>query len=122
MLLLDKLAERQIEQHIENTDCTANALVGQALDLTVDMHVPSQVRALYRILKQSGFVPAEVALHNEIKSLNQLLSCVTCGQERGRAARRLQALELQLELRGRGITPRPVGEYQQQLLQRMDEK
>lgn len=121
MLLLDKLAERQIEQHIETTDCGANTHAGQALDLTVDMHVPSQVRALYRVLKQSGFVPAEVAMHNEIRSLNQLLSCVTCEQERGRAVRRLQVLELQLELKGRGVTTRPLGEYQQQLIQRMDD-
>lgn len=121
MLLLDKLAERQIEQHIETADCGANTYARQALDLTVDMHVPSQVRALYRVLKQSGFVPEEVALHNQIKSLNQLLSCVTCEQERGRAARRLQALELQLELKGRGISARPVGEYQQQLMQRMED-
>lgn len=120
MLLLDKLAEHQIERHIEATDCGANTHAGQALDLTVDAHVPPQVRALYRVLKQSGFVPAEVALHNEIKSLNQLLSCVTCEQEQGRAARRLQALELQLELKGRGMTVRPTDEYQQRLVQRMD--
>ena len=120
MLLLDKLAERQIDQHIKNTDCAANTHTGQVLDLTVDMHVPPQVRGLYRVLKQSGFVPTEVALRSEIKSLNQLLSCVTSEQERGWAARRLQALNLQLEIKGRVISP--GGEYQQQLMQRMNDK
>lgn len=121
MYLLDQLAEQNITRHLEQDDPSQNTFCGQVLDLTVDAHVPTEVRALYRVLKQSGFVPAEVALHNEMKSLNQLLSCVTCEQERGRAARRLQALELQLELKGRGITTRPVGEYQQQLIQRLDD-
>lgn len=120
MFLLDKLAERQIEQHLESTDSSSNTYVGQALDLSVDAHVPPQVRALYRVLKQSGFVPAEVALHNEIKSLNQLLNCVTCEQERGAAARRLQVLNMQLELKGKAISPKPIAEYQQQLVQRLD--
>jgi|GEM_PF-2147038 len=119
MLLLDKLAERQIEQHLENTDCGLNPYVGEALDLSVDAHVPAQVRALYRVLKHSGYVPAEVALHNEIQSLTQLLTLVTCEQERGRAARRLQMLNTQLEMRGRAMATKPIAEYQSQLLDQL---
>ena len=121
MLLLDKLAERKIEEHIASNDCSQNSFVGEALDLSIDAHVPAQVRALYRVLKHNGYVPAEVELRNEIRNLNQLMSSITCEHERGRAARRLQLLSTQLETHGRSIYPRAVADYQQRLLEHMSE-
>ncbi|MGB0866103.1 MAG: DnaJ family domain-containing protein [Granulosicoccaceae bacterium] len=122
MLLLDQLAEQKIKDHLARVEPGESALCGQALDLTVDAHVPSEVRALFRVLKHSGFVPPEVALRNEVNSLNQLLSCVTCEQERGRVARRLQVLHLQLESQGRSLASKPLAEYQEQLANRLDDQ
>lgn len=123
MLLLDKLAEQQIERHLEQTDCSENSYLGQALDLSVDAHVPAQVRALYRVLKHNGYVPAEIALRDEIQSLTQLLSCVTTNdQQRGQAAKRLQLLQLQLESNGQSRSRKSLlesAEYQSQLLEKL---
>ena len=119
MLLLHELAEREIEQHLKSADASDNAFAGRALDLSVDMHVPSQLRALYRVLKHNGYVPAEVELRNEMQCLSQLLMAVSCEAERGRAAQRLQVLQMQLENNGRAISPKPIAEYQQQLLEQL---
>ncbi len=121
MLLLEQLAERQIEKHIATEDGATNGYRGQAIDLSVDAHVPTQLRALYRVMKHNGFVPAELSLQQEIQHLSQLMRGLSDEDERGRAARRLQLLETQLEMQGRAITPRPAGEYQQQLLHHMGE-
>ncbi len=121
LLLLDKLAERKIEEHIASCDCAQNSFAGEALDLNIDALVPVQVRALYRVLKHNGYLPAEVVLRNEINSLNQLMHSITCVQERGYAAKRLQLLNTQLESQGRALSPKPIADYQQQLLERMHE-
>lgn len=120
MLLLDQLAEQKIQDHLSRVDPRQSELCGQALDLDVDAHVPSELRALYRVLKHSGFVPPEVALRDEINSLTRLLGCVADEGERGRVARRLQVLQLQLESRGaKGQGSGLLAEYRDQLTQRL---
>lgn len=121
MLLLDQLAEQKIQSHLSQVDPRESSLCGQALDLDVDAHVPSELRALFRVLKHGGFVPAEVALRNEMQSLNRLLTAVTCHEERGRVARRLQVLQMQLESNGRSLSNKPLATYHGQLADRLDE-
>lgn len=120
MYLLDQLAEQKIAQHLEQQNPSDNRFCGQALDFSQDAHVPAEVRALYRVLKHNGFVPAEVAIHKEIQNFTQLLNQAVSEEERGLAAKRLQLLNAQLEMRGRSLSVRPMAEYQQQLVRQMD--
>ena len=78
---------------------------GKPLELDDDSHVPEEERAAYRLLKNSGFVPPELA---EISEINALLAQIErdgyAGDEDGVAGKRLRALLVKLELAGRPAT------------------
>jgi hypothetical protein len=71
---------------------------GKPLELDDDSHVPEEERAAYRLLKNSGFVPPELA---EISEINALLARIErdgyAGDNGGVAGNRLRALLVKLE-------------------------
>lgn len=71
---LDALAERRIAE--AQADGVFDALpgAGKPLALDDDALVPEELRAAYRILKNSGFVPAEVEALRELHEVEQALS------------------------------------------------
>lgn len=73
MLLLEKLAENIITEAVERGDLSGLPGEGQPLVLDDDTAIPAELRAGYRILKNSGFLPAEVAKRAEVKQLEALL-------------------------------------------------
>lgn len=46
---------------------------GQPLQLDDDSHVPEELRAGYRLLKNAGYLPPELAMRKEAIELNDLL-------------------------------------------------
>ncbi len=50
--------------------------------------ISTELRMAYRILKNAGVVPGEVALRAEVADVETLLRALPPGQERDRAARR----------------------------------
>lgn len=62
MSLLDQLAEKHILAAQRQGDLDNLAGAGQPLQLDDDSHVPAELRASYRILKNSGYLPPELEL------------------------------------------------------------
>lgn len=78
---------------------------GQPLALDEDPLLPEELRLAYRLLKNAGYLPPELAQWAEV---NQLLGAVTRAElsdgEQRATDRRLRALLIQLELSGRGAS------------------
>jgi hypothetical protein len=90
---------------------------GRPLDLDDDLHVPEEERAAYRLLKNSGFVPPELA---EISEINALLAQIERDEYAGDGAqsKRLRALLVKLELAGRPATAQNAWRAYEQALQK----
>jgi len=100
---IDALVERHIENAIARGEFDRLPGAGKPLPLDDDALVPAELRAAYRLLKNSGYVPPEL---EQVSEVNQLLAAATRGEvdADGPRARRLRALLVQLELAGRSAT------------------
>lgn len=100
-----KIAEAQRAGAFDNLPGT-----GKPLDLDDDKLVPEDVRMAYRILKNAGFVPAEIEERKEIADLRKLIDATADHPERKRAIAKLAILEARIEARG-GTLPRASDYY-----------
>jgi len=96
MHLLDQLAEGRIEEAIEQGALDDLPGVGRPLELDDDTMVPEHLRTAYRILKNSGHLPQEVAAHSEIRDVESLIGRLQDGEQRAAAAKRLSLLRARL--------------------------
>ena len=71
--MFDEIAERKIAEAIERGDFDDLPGAGRPLQLDDDAHVPEDLRAAYRILKNAGYVPPEVQTLNRIAELERLV-------------------------------------------------
>ena len=102
---LHKIAERKIEQAIAD---------GRGPDLSHwrnkplpedDMkNVPPDLRIAYKMLKNSGYIPEELALHKAIIRTEELLARATDEREKYNQLKKLNYLKFKLESsRGRPL-------------------
>ena len=118
MFSLELIAEAKIAEAVRAGAFDNLPGAGRPLDLEDDRMVPEESRLAYRILRNSGFVPAEIETRREAVSLRRLLAAATDDAEKSRAAARLTVIEMALEAaRGQGL-PR-VGAYRALLLARI---
>ena len=94
---LDRLAEQHIQDAIQRGELDALTGMGRPLQLDDDSMVPPELRAAYRLLKNAGFLPPELALYKEIKAAEELLLHIDDPDARCRALARLQVLRTKLE-------------------------
>jgi seryl-tRNA synthetase len=73
LLFFRKLAEERIREAMENGDFEDLQCKGKPLDLKEDPFVPEELRVVYKILKNAGFLPKEVELRKEIAQLEKYL-------------------------------------------------
>ena len=101
MLLIDSLAEEQIQSAIRRGDF--DDLPGQGRPLPPDdsSAVPEELRVAYRLLKNAGCLPPELSLRSEISQLDNLLQRVDSDSEQRELRQRLRLLKLRLALCGR---------------------
>lgn len=122
MWLLDQWAERHIldaQRQGEFDDLPGS---GQPLKLDDDSHVPPELRAAYRMLKNAGCLPPELEQRKEAIELSQLLTTVKEGTAaHADYARRLALLELKLRQAG-ASTEFLRGDYAERLMQKMKEE
>jgi len=105
------LADAKIAAAIEAGELANLPGAGKPLDLGEDPLVPEDLRVAWRFLKNSGFVPPEIAERRERVALVGLLATIEDEGERRRAAARLALLELRREAAGgaaAGRVPRRV--------------
>ena len=76
MLFPDKIAEDIIKAAVARGEF--DNLPGQGKPIVFDdtSGIPEELRAGYRILKNSGYLPPEIALRSEIKRVEELLCCL----------------------------------------------
>ncbi|OXM16080.1 DnaJ family domain-containing protein [Paenibacillus herberti] len=79
MDFLYRIAEEKIREAMERGELCDLKGKGKPLELDDLSHVPEELRAGYRLLKNAGMVPEEVQLSRDISSLNGLLAL--CGDE-----------------------------------------
>lgn len=96
MNAIERIAEQRILEALERGEFDHLPGAGKPLDLDADRDVPAELRAAYRILKNSGFVPPEIELRRDIASAEQLLTQALSSAERRAASRRLEFLFLKL--------------------------
>lgn len=109
---VDALAEARIAEAMARGEFDNLPGSGRPLKLDDDRHVPEELRAGYRLLKNAGFVPREVQWRREIHRLQDLLAAVDDAVERDRALRRLNYLQSRLgHTRGRTADLRAERDY-----------
>lgn len=96
MNLLDRLAEAQLEEAIERGVFDHLPGAGEPLRMDDDSMVPEGLRAAYRILRNSGYLPREVTIYSEIRNAESLIGRMTEGHERAAAVKRLSLLRARL--------------------------
>lgn len=118
MDIVDQIVERRIAEAIERGEFEGLPGEGRPLELEDDPLVPAELRVAYRILKNAGFVPEEIQLRAEIRSVEQLLAHATDCEERAATAARLRLL---LERLGsnRALPLQAEAQYFERLLERV---
>lgn len=114
-----ELVEKRIQAAMEEGAFDDLPGAGEPLALEDDAMVPEDMRLAYRILKNSGYLPEEIALRREIASIHQMLGEALDGEERRLANKRLALLRTRLAASG---GERPVhldGEYRDRITRRL---
>ncbi len=96
MSLIDKLVEQKLLAAIARGDFDNLQGQGKPLVLSDDSAVPEELRAGYRILKNAGFIPAELAHRKEIKRLEALLQYVKTDSEKKALLLKVSLIKSQL--------------------------
>jgi hypothetical protein len=98
--MLDFLAEQAIQDAIARGELDGLPGAGRPLALDDDALVPEELRLAYRILKNAGYVPAELETLKEIDQLEALVSGVDLdAAARARAVKKLALLRTKIEAR-----------------------
>lgn len=92
MLTLDAIAERRIREAQERGEFDDLPGTGAPLEPEDNALVPEELRAAYRILRNSGFLPPELQVYGEIREVEQLLQRVGDDVERARLMSRINFL------------------------------
>lgn len=74
MWLIDQLAEQHISEAQKNGELDNLPGSGKKLELDDDSHVPKELRAAWRLMKNAGFLPPELEIRREAIELNELLA------------------------------------------------
>lgn len=101
MWLVDELAEQHIKAALEKGELSNLPGSGKPLQLDDDSHVPPELRAGYRLLKNAGFLPPELELRREAMEVNDLIRQLDPEDHRYQDhCHRLQLLALRLRRAG----------------------
>lgn len=101
MSLLDQLAEKHILAALRQGELDNLPGSGKPLQLDDDKHVPAELRAGYRILKNSGFLPPELEMRREALELHELLRTLDSEEDRyQQQEKQLRLLEMKLKQAG----------------------
>lgn len=120
MFLFQRLAEQRIEEAKEDGAFDDLPGEGEPLELEDDSMVPEELRTAYRMLKNSGHLPPELAPNAEIREIEDLLQRVDDPEEQGRAKARLEVLVERVQLgRGRHSSLKTEQTYKEKLLAKL---
>ncbi len=117
MWLIDQLAEQHIREAQEKGELAGLPGEGAPLLLDDDSHVPPELRASYRLLKNAGYLPPEMEMRREAVELGGLLHGLHSDDKHyEHYSKRLRLLEIRLKQAGMN-TDFLTGHYRQALCQ-----
>ena len=96
MSLIDKVAEEKIKQALERGELQDLPGEGEPLQLDDDSQIPPELRAGYRLLKNAGFIPPEVALRKEIAQVESLIQMAHATEQKNKLCKKLNYLTMKL--------------------------
>ncbi|URQ61165.1 DUF1992 domain-containing protein [Pantoea alhagi] len=118
MWLIDQLAEQHIREAQQRGELQGLPGEGAPLVLDDDSHVPPELRAGYRMLKNAGYLPPELEIRREALELNDLLKQLDPDEiAQSDHLKRLRLLEIKLLQAGLN-TDFLSGEYRNAIAQR----
>lgn len=122
MWLLDQWAERHIRDAQQQGEFDNLPGSGEPLRLDDDSQVPAELRAGYRLLKNAGCLPPELAQRKEALALADLIKTVQQDDPDYQMLSRRLAL-LELKLRQAGLSTEFLnGEYADSLRKKIGEE
>lgn len=122
MWLLDQWAERHISDAQKRGELDHLRGSGEPLVLDDDSHIPTELRAGYRLLKNAGCLPPELELRREAVGLYDLIKGIQKDDPRhAEMSRQLTLIEFKLRQAGMN-TDFLHGEYCEKLMQRINEE
>ncbi|MEZ6878493.1 DUF1992 domain-containing protein [Enterobacter sp. KBR-315C3_2022] len=122
MWLLDQWAERHIVDAQNRGELDNLRGRGEPLVLDDDSHIPADLRAGYRLLKNAGCLPPELELRREAVGLADLIKGIQKDDPRYvEISRQLKLIELNLRQAGMS-TDFLHGEYSEKSMQRINEE
>ncbi len=121
MFPIDEIAERRIAEAMDRGEFEGLPGAGKPLRLEDDCLVPEELRAAYRLLKNSGYLPEEIRLRREISEIETLLNLIDEPAARDRATRKLRLLETRLGLTGRASPLSQDLDYRMKIIAAMDD-
>ena len=95
MQAFESIAEQRIREAMVRGELEGLPGEGQPLDLDDDRLVPEELRMVYRILKNSGYVPPEVQTLKDIAELERRI-LESSGEQRSQALKKLRLLSMQV--------------------------
>jgi hypothetical protein len=102
---LEQLAEARILEAQARGALADLPGAGRPLDLEEDALLAPELRMAYRVLRNAGCLPQEVALLREVRQVEALLAGLEDARERARALARLALLQTRLGERRAGWPP-----------------
>lgn len=96
MSIIDNLAEKKILAALQKGEFDDLPGQGRPLVLDDDSAIPEELRAGFRLLKNAGYLPAELARRKEIHRIEALLLSVGAEPERKRLLLKISLLKSQL--------------------------
>ncbi len=98
MICFQKIAERRIQEAMKDGAFDDLPGKGKPLVLESDSHVPEDLRMAYKILKNAGYVPPEIALRKEIAKAEDLLAEMEDTRTKYRQLKKLNFLIMKLNM------------------------
>lgn len=107
--MFSRIAEQKIAEAIKRGEL--NHLPGAGKPLVIEdlSHVPEDLRASYKILKNSGYLPPELELQQECVSLEQMIQLCQTAEDKDQWIKKLteKQIKLRIMLEKRGISHNP---------------
>lgn len=91
----ESIAEQRIQEALARGELVDLPGSGRPLDLDDDRLVPEELRMVYRILKNSGYVPPEVQTLKDIAELERQV-LASSGEQRSLVLKKLRLLSMQV--------------------------
>lgn len=96
MFLIDQIAEQKISEAIQRGEFDHLPGSGKPLRLDDEALIPEELRAGYRLLKNAGYLPANLQLRKEIQSVETLLAKANNLEMKQQLSKQRQVLLLRL--------------------------